>query len=166
MLDADQRESAYLMAARGMHPAKIAEVLWQPLPRVNRALRSKEGMERVAHLRGRYVLDEITHDFQMRGMLGQARSVMSEAMGVGTIPQKQRTAHWLHEQLIAKPAQRVEQRVEVDARVRHDLAPVFVQIKDLLQTVREARERSGISWEERVKLGGEAVKRPRLESGE
>ena len=164
-LSDEQFESACLLASRGMPTEQIAEILWVPEKRIARTLRKPTAQARVAYLRGRHVLQEIEHDAKLRDMLPDARTAIYDAIANGSIPQKQRSAHWLHESLVPKPVQRTESRVEVDARVRHDLAPVFGQIKDLLKTVREANE-SRKGWQDRVKLGGEALKRPQLGSGE
>lgn len=164
-LSEEQFESACLLIARGLATEQVAEILWVPEKRVARALRKPTAQARIAYLRGRHVLQEIEHDAKLRDMLPGARNAIYDAIANGSIPQKQRSAHWLHEAIIAKPATRTESRVEVEARVRHDLAPVFGQIKDLLKGVREANA-DRASWRDRVKLGGDALKRPQLASGE
>ena len=163
-LDADSFESMCLLASRGMPAAEIAGVLLRSERKIEQLLKRPSTKARIAYLRGQQALRELEHEHELRELLPKARLAVAKAMAEGSIPQSQRSAHWLHEQLIPKPAQRVEKHVTLDGRVQHDLAPVFGQIKDLLASVREANQGDG--WRKRVKSGGEAIARPALTSGE
>lgn len=132
-------ESACLLAARGVDTETIAAVLAEKPTKVARAIRSPKGKQRIRKIRGSEVLLEVTHQDRMRDMLPVARQAILD--GIRHAQNSKNAAdvgRWIHEAVIAKPAQKHEHKIE--GRIEHDLTPVFDKILGLIETVKEVRE--------------------------
>lgn len=159
-----QWDQVVQLAARGVDPETIAAVALLPVKQVERAIRCKDGQQRIRAWRGRAILAELEHEEQLRDMLPTARGAIRDGMKLAPAKDAAQVGLKLHEALIQKPPQRIEHRV--DGRIEHDLAPIFERLTQGIAQIREAQQ--GKNPLERVVRGdvGLVQHRPALQSGE
>ena len=131
-------ESACMLAVRGVDVDTIAAVLREPAKRVERALRSRPGRKRLQELRGASVLRKIKYEEKLSSLLPHGAEAIEQGLRkAATVKNAADVGRWLHEAMVAKPAQKHE--VDVSGRIEHDLSPVFERIAEGLRELKEAQ---------------------------
>lgn len=153
-------ETVCLLTAGGVEKARIAEILGCHPYRVGAVLKKRANKDRVAQLKGEMLKHEVEQHFGLMRMLPKSREVIGRALD-GSEKVRVETAKWLHESVIAKPAQKQELRIQ--GRVEHDLKPLIEQMGKQIEVFRERAQNSKAL--ERVKIGTAALVR-QLPSGE
>jgi len=98
------------------------------------------------------------HQFEMLGMLPQARAVIQGGLASADEPTRLNTARWLIEATVPKPVARSEAEIRLSGSVTHDVSGVLEQIGTHLAALRAANV--GRNPLARVRSGLDAL--PRL----
>jgi len=156
-----QIDSLVRMEMAGASVAMMAEATGLTPATIRRHLQADTGpvAERREQIQGLVLDATATHHFEMLGMLRQARTNIQGGLESGDEKERTRVAQWLIEHVAPRPAQKVDNHVNLTASP--ELVEMMSSIARSAQALAEAR--AGVTTL-RVRSGKDALPTPVLEA--